>query len=155
MKIRRDISSIPARTAKETWRAIVDLATGDGSVDRHQLEAASSVMESIIADECPSHVPIVFKGCGPRVVIYCLYNEDAMEAGLAIDPLGANPTKGDWRMTAPSEDDDVAWMNKTLKSRAPRISVHAVSAPADADESETPAKAAQAFEIDWGALLKS
>jgi len=34
MKIRRDVASIPLRSAAETWRAIVDLVTGDGSVDR-------------------------------------------------------------------------------------------------------------------------
>ena len=34
MKIRRDIASVPLRSAEETWRAIIDLVTGDGSVDR-------------------------------------------------------------------------------------------------------------------------
>ena len=99
MRIRRDIASIPARSAAETWRAIIDLVTGNGSVDRQQLDAAASVMESLIADEQPAAVPIVFKGCGPRLLIYCLYNEDAMEAGLDIDSLSTNPTAGDWRMT--------------------------------------------------------
>ena len=33
MKVRRDIASIPVRSAGETWQAIVDLITGEGSVD--------------------------------------------------------------------------------------------------------------------------
>lgn len=148
MRIRRDIASVPVRSAKETWRAIVDLVTGSGSVDKAQLEAAASVMESLIADEQPAAVPIVFKGAGPRVLIYCVYNEEAMEAGLGIDTLGTNPTAGDWRMTAPSEDEDVDWMNKTLKSRAPRVRVHpAGEDPADADAEDR--RTAAAVEIDW------
>ena len=118
MRIRRNIASVPVRSAKETWRAIVDLVTGDGSIDRQQLDAAASIMESLIADELPASVPIVFKGAGPRVLIYCLYNEDAMEAGTDIDSLNANPTAGDWRVTAPAEDDDVAWMNKLAQGQS-------------------------------------
>ena len=152
MKIRRDIASVPARSARDTWRAIVDLVTGSDTVDHDQLEAAASIMESVIADEQPASVPIVFKGAGPRVVVYCLYDEDAMEAGHDIDPLSTNPTAGDWRATAPCESDDVDWMNRSLKERAPRILVHAADeAPPDGDETE---EAAANFQIDWGALEK-
>lgn len=153
MRVRRDVASIPARSASETWCAIIDLVTADDSIDREQLAAAASIMESLIADEQPAEVPIVFKGSGPRVLVYCLSDEDAMEAGLDIDNLNSNPTTGDWRVTAPCEADDVDWMNKTLKERAPRITVHAVDeAPADDDD---PGEAAKDFEIDWGALSKS
>lgn len=156
MKIRRDIASIPVRSAGETWQAIVDLIARDGSVDANTLKAAGSVMESLIADEHAATVPIVVKGEGPRLVIYCLYNEAAMEAGKDIDPLNWNPTGGaDWRMTAPVEAADVAWMNNTLKNRAPRITVHDVMAPpADDEEGATKANAAsdQALKIDWGVL---
>ena len=152
MKIRRNIASVPARSARETWCAIVDLVTGPDTVDRSQLDAAASIMESLIADELPASVPIVFKGAGPRVVTYCLYDEDAMAAGLDIDPLNANPTAGDWRATAPCENDDVDWMNRSLKQRAPRIVVHAADdAPAEEDETQ---EADEDFVIDWGALEK-
>jgi hypothetical protein len=152
MKIRRDIASIPVRTAAQTWQAIVDLITGNGTADRQQLDAAASVMQSLIADEHPATVPIVVKGAGPRVVIYLLYNEDAMEAGADVDKLGSNPTAGDWRIAAPCDDDDVAWMNKILAARAQRISVHpADQVPVDADDTES----AKALEIDWGALGKT
>lgn len=151
MRIRRNIASVPIRSAKDTWRAIIDLVTGSDSMDKQQLDAASSVMESLIADELPASVPIVFKGSGPRVLIYCLYNEDAMETGLGIDALTTNPTSGDWRVTAPCEHDDVEWMNKTLKTRAPRIVVHAADAvPDDADSDDR--RDAKGVEVDWGAV---
>jgi hypothetical protein len=155
MRIRRNVASVPARSAKETWRAIVDLVTGDGTVDRHQLDAASSIMESVIADELPAKVPIVFKGPGPRVLIYCLYNEDALEAGLEIDSLNNNPTAGDWRATAPCEAEDVDWMNKSLKTRAPRITVHAADQPPEDEEATEAEQTGKAFEINWGDLIKS
>jgi hypothetical protein len=149
MRIRRDIASIPVRSASETWRAIIDLVTGSGSLDKGQLEAAASLMESLIADELIGTVPIVFKGVGPRVLIYCVYNEEAMETGLTVDALAANPTAGDWRMTAPCEAEDTDWMNRTLASRAPRIRMHpADEDPADAAEDDQD-RAAETFKIDW------
>ena len=154
MKIRRDVASIPARSAKETWRAITDLVTGTDSVDRDQLDAAASIMESLIADELLASAPIVFKGAGPRVVFYCLYGDDAMEADLDIDRLIDSPTAGDWRATAPCEAEDADWMNKTLKTRAPRISVH--DGAQEPEEEETGQVARDAvFAIDWEALRKS
>lgn len=150
MKIRRDIASIPKRSAAETWREIVKLITGQGSVDAASLTAAASVMESLIADEHPTSVPIVVKGVGSRLVIYCLFGEDAMDADTDIPKLNWNPTAGNWAMTAPTDAVDLGWMNKTLKERAPRIAVHDVNA-APADD-EDPAAAPQELKIDWGAL---
>lgn len=153
MRVRRDIASVPARSAAETWQAIIALVTGPDSVEPEQLHAARSIMESIIADEHPASVPIILKGAGPRVLIYCLYGEDAMEAGLSVDSLASNPTGGDWRMTAPSEEGDVSWMNRSLSKKAPRISVHDVN-DTPTDEASEP-KAEETLAIDWGALGKS
>lgn len=150
MKVRRDIASIPKRSAQETWKTIVDLITGTGTIDKKTLENAASVMESLIADEHPGRKPIILKGVGNRLVIYLLYGEDAMEADLAVDKLGWNPTAGDWSMTAPCDADDVTWMNNALKDRAPRIKVHDVDAAPD--EEEEGAAGQQALKIDWGAL---
>ena len=152
MKIRRNIASIPVRSAQETWRAIADLVTGWDTVDRGQFEAATSIMESLIADEQPTDIPIVFKGAGPRVVIYCLYDENAMNAGLDINPLNVNPTAGNWCATIPCENEDVDWMNVSLKQHAPRITAHAADEPpVEVDKVE---EAAGDFDIDWRALKK-
>jgi len=53
-------------------------------------------------------------------------------------------------MTAPSDADDVTWMNNALKDRAPRIKIHDVDAAVE-DEEES-ASGEQALKIDWGAL---
>lgn len=149
MKVRRDIASIPKRSAAQTWKTIIDLITGTDTVDKKTLENAASIMESLIADEHPGKKPIVLKGAGNRLVIYLLYGENAMEADLEVDKLGWNPTAGDWSMTAPCDADDVAWMNNALNDRAPRIKVHDVDAAIGEEES---ASGEQALKIDWGAL---
>jgi hypothetical protein len=150
MKVKRTIASIPKRSAAETWRAIRELITGMGSVDADKLAAAASVMESLIADEHPASVPIVVKGVGSRLVIYCLYGEDAMEADLEVDKLTWNPTAGNWAMTAPTDADDVKWMSDTLAKRCPRITVHDVNVPSEQEEDS--AATAKSLTVNWGAI---
>lgn len=154
MKIRRDIASIPVRTAKETWRVIRELITGANSVDVNQLDEAASVMESVIADEHAAEVPIVIKGNGPRLVIYCLYNEVAVEEGDKVESLSWNPTGGDWGLTAPCEKDDVDWMNGVLDTRAPRIRLHDVDTPPTDEDAESKTYAGSALQVDWSVLKK-
>lgn len=155
MKVKREIASVPVRSAAETWKAIIALISGSGTPDAGTLTAAASIMESLIADEHPATVPITVKGSGDRVVIYCRYNEAALELGTDIDPLTWNPTGGSgWKITAPTEEADVPWMNSTLKERAPRISVHDVAKP-PADEEETGKAAADTLTINWGVLGQS
>ncbi|QEE47583.1 hypothetical protein FVA81_24565 [Rhizobium sp. WL3] len=151
MKVKRTIASIPKRSAAETWRTIKELITGTGSIDADRLAEAASVMESLIADEHPASVPIVVKGVGSRLVIYCLYGEDAMEAGLEVDKLTWNPTAGNWAITAPTDADDVKWMNDTLAKRCARITVHDVNAPIDEPEENSTATA-KSLAINWGAI---
>lgn len=154
MKIRRDIASLPARTSKDTWDAIVKLITGADSVDTAQLEAATSVVCSAIADEHSASVPIVVKGGGSRLVIYTVHGADAMEVGLLVDNLSWNPTASDaWAMTVPCASEDVGWMSKALKERAARITVHDVNEAPDADVE--PTRRAAEVEIDWTAMEKA
>lgn len=154
MKVRRNVASLPARSSGDTWSAIVKLITGADSVDTAQLEAATSVVCSAIADEHLASVPIVVKGSTSRLVIYTLHGSDAMEAGLSVDKLSWNPTASDtWAITVPCSQEDIAWMSKALKERAPRITVHDVNETADAD-GESARKAAE-VEIDWTAMEKA
>lgn len=150
MKVRRDIASVPQRSAKATWERIIALISTDASNDVGQLRAASSVMEALIAEEHPAHVPILVKGCGPRLVIYLKYDRDALEHGDEVEPLSWNPTEGDWAITAPTAAEDVSWMNNVLSKRAPRISVHDVAQ--EPHEAREEVGSTAALKIDWGAV---
>src|SRR5258706_14935541 len=89
--VARTFRSIPKRPALDTWAAIVDLlAPKPDSDSRRELESVAGIASSLVAREAMTS-PIVVYGCGPRVRIYCVYNEDAItgdaanEKRLAID----------------------------------------------------------------------
>ena len=150
MRVRRDISSIPHRSASETWQRIVDLVTGPDSKDGGQLNAAAGVMASIITDEHPGAKAIVLEGVGAQLRIYCRYGMEAIEEGSSVDALTWNPTAGDWIMHVPCDADNMSWVKASLARTSPRIQVFDVT---DEERSEgtsaSPAKPAGAIAIDW------
>src|SRR5713226_9696583 len=123
MRIRRDISSIPHRSASETWQRIVDLVTGADSKDVDQLKRAEGVLASIITDEHPAARAIVLEGVRPQLRIYCRYGLKAVEEGSAVDALTWNPTDGDWTMHVPCDTDNIEWVRASLGKTSPRIKV--------------------------------
>ncbi|NEJ79140.1 hypothetical protein GR268_20850 [Rhizobium leguminosarum] len=54
-------------------------------------------------------------------------------------------------MTAPTDADDVKWMNDTLAKRCSRITVHDVNA-APQEEEEDSAATAKSLTVNWGAI---
>lgn len=151
MKVRRDISSIPVRTAEKTWSVIQNLITGDNSKDAGQLDKAASTLHSLIADELFSENPITVVGVGPRLVIYLRYRSEALEEGETVDSLDWNPTAGDWKIYVPCDDDNIEWVKKTLATRAPRIVVHALGERPDEDADDKEQKS-EKLEINWGVV---
>jgi len=149
MRVRRDVSSIPFRSASETWQCIIDLITGDGSVDADQLTAAAGVMGSILTDEHPSVRPIVVEGVGPQLRVYCRYGLKAISEGGAVDALTWNPTAGNWTLHVPCDDENRSWVTAALKA-SPRIHAFDVAAEYDKDdEALAPHDPGAAIVIDW------
>jgi hypothetical protein len=151
MRVRRDISSIPHRSASQTWHRIIDLITGADSLDTGQLTAANGVMGSIITDEHPSARPIVIEGVGAQLRIYLRYGLKAVEEGDAVDALSWNPTAGDWTMRVPCDSDNITWVKASLAKRAPRIKVFDVEEEEPAEESSngSATTTARAIVVDW------
>lgn len=151
MKVRRDISSIPLRTAEATWQTIIDLITGSGSIDVEQLNAATGVMASLITDEHYAEHPLTLVGHSHRLVVYCRYGLEALEAGETVDDLMWNPTSEDWMLFVPCDSDNLEWARKALKERAPRLVVRELGEEPSAQVSEPRAGATEnvAFVVDW------
>ncbi len=149
MRIRRDVSSIPERSASETWDRIVDLVTGNGSKDVQQLKAAAGVMGSIITDEHPAVRPILLEGVGPQLRIYCEYGMDAIETGSKLDALNWNPTDGDWTMHVPCDAENIDWVTRSLAASSPRIKVFDVTEEERAEDETTKSAAQSAIVVDW------
>ena len=149
MRIRRNISSIPHRSAGETWDRVVALITGPESVDVQQLNDAAGVMASIITDEHPADRAIVLEGVGAQLRVYCRYGMKAVENGDVVDVLTWNPTAGDWSMHVPCDAENIDWVKAALSRRAPRIKVFDVADAERADDATASANGAQELVIDW------
>jgi hypothetical protein len=151
MRVRRDISSIPHRSASETWQRIIDLVTAPGSKDIQQLTAAAGVIASIITDEHPARRAIVIEGVGPQLRVYCRYGMTAVEEGSAVDPLTWNPTAGDWTMHVPCDAENMDWVKASLAAKSPRIKVFDVAEADRAEEAEQGAAAhsGNGLVVDW------
>ena len=151
MRIRRDVSSIPFRSADETWQKIIDLVTGPGSVDLQQLRDARGVLGSIITDEHPAERAIVIEGVGPQLRLYCRYGMSAVEEGAAVDSLTWNPTAGEWKMHVPCDAENIGWVKSSLSVSSPRIKVFDVAEGDWADEEEAKGATAKSngIIVDW------
>lgn len=149
MKIRRDVNSIPARSAAETWTVISKLVTGPGSKDATELDAVASVIASIIADEIPAREPFIFSGVGPRVVIYCAFGTGAVTDEENISSLASNPTAGDWSLRVPCDKENMSWVKEALTKKSARVTVYDVNSPETEDEDKQAKAAATEIKIDW------
>lgn len=134
--VARRIVSIPFRSASETWDAIVALIAPDPKSDaRSELAAVTGVLSSVITDEAPRDDALVLYGNGPRVRIYCLYGEQALEGdGASEGALGFTPTGNDWRMSVPCFPDDLQWVSQALARKSSRISARAAGTELDAND---------------------
>jgi hypothetical protein len=150
MRVRRDVSSIPFRSASETWQRIIDLIGGPESVDLQQLSNAAGVMGSIITDEHPALRAIMIEGVGPQLRIYCRYGIKAFEDGGAVDSLTWNPTAGDWKMHVPCDTENIEWVNSSLLKSSPRVKVFDVAEADRAEEEEKNLTAkSSGIVVDW------
>ena len=151
--VTRTIRSVPYRSARETWQCIVDILTVGGGLDhRAELERVMGIAASIITEKSPDQAPIVVLGGGPRVRIYCLYDESALEADVHNEaPLSFDPMEGDWTVSLPCPADDLAWVSEALQKRTLRV-----TARDQAEGIEVPVARAQTstFELNVGEFMK-
>ena len=135
--IARTFASIPTRSAVETWQGIVDLIAPDPrSAARRDLTVVAGIACSVITDEAlRSPSPAVIYGAGPRVRVYCVYGEDALEGeDLNEEPLRFVPTDGDWYMSLPCLEDDLRWVTAALRKRSTRVRARAIGSDVDEDQ---------------------
>lgn len=134
----RIFRATPQRDAAATWTAIVDLLTqGRVGAARTELLSVHGTAASVIAEQTPKDAPIVVTCDGPRTRIYCLYDDDAVDGSdAAEDALGFDPLKGDWQVSLPCPEDDLAWVQASLAKTSTRITARKPDARAAADSGE-------------------
>lgn len=134
--VARSFIAVPERSATETWNRIVELIAPDASsIAREELAAVAGVACSCISDEALADDALVVHGSGPRLRIFALYGDDAIEGDRANEsPLSWVPTDGDWRMSIPCLHDDLAWVQAKLARSSTRVSARGPGASVDGAE---------------------
>jgi len=152
--VSRRLLATPVRSASAAWDVIVKLVTASGSPARQELQGIEGIASCIIAEESLKADPCVIFGSGPRLRVYCLYNDDAIAGEDANEaPLTFTPTEGDWQMSLPCPADDLEWVKKALKERSTHVTAREAGTPVDAESSDPPTASAAAV-IDREAFLR-
>jgi len=133
---RRTFRSTPHRDATETWHRIVDLLTrGKDGDARHELLAVTGIVSAVITDQAPKVSPIVSTCDGPRVRIYCAYDDDALDADFGDEaPLSFDALKGNWAISLPCAKGDLDWVTRALKKHSERITARDADAGITLDD---------------------
>lgn len=153
--VARRIASTPTRTAAETWDRIVEILAPDPkSGARMELTKATGVACASISSEATKDAAIVVWGGGPRVRVYCIFDEDAITGdGVNEGVLATSPTEGDWKMSIPCPPEDLKWSNGKLTSVSTRISARSLEDDVEDDGSES-ASSARSLSINIEEFLK-
>jgi hypothetical protein len=154
--VARKFTSIPERTASATWSAIIQLLAPDSQSEAAlELASVAGIASSLISREAMT-ASVVVCGSGPRVRIYCLYNEDAIEGDDANEAaLSFNPTSGDWAMSLPCPADDLSWVQGALKAKSNRITARDMDTAFDSEEETSSQKSGVETVVDLEAFFKS
>jgi hypothetical protein len=135
--VSRTVRSIPHRSASDTWSFIVDLLAPSAGTARTELQSVSGTASALITEEIMNDAAIVVYGVGPRIRIYCLYSDDALEGDKASESaLSFVPTDGDWNLSLPSPVDDLEWVRRALKAKSSRVTAREKDTTVDESASE-------------------
>ncbi len=154
--VARRIKATPARSASSAWSLIVNLlAPTTNGAARKELESVMGIASSLISDEAFKDSPAVIYGNGPRVRLYCLYDEEAVSGEYASESvLAFVPTEGDWKMSLPCPADDLNWVQEALAKKTSRVTARDLTTGVNDEESEA-SQSAKSLAIDVEAFLNS
>jgi hypothetical protein len=100
--VSRRIAATPARSASSAWGVLVDLIAPNAGSARAELHGISGIGSCLISDEAMKADACVVYGSGPRLRVYCVYDNDAVTGENTNEAaLTFNPTAGDWQMSLP------------------------------------------------------
>jgi hypothetical protein len=151
----RRIRATPERGASDAWQVIVDLIAPNDGAARRELVGIEGIASSIISTESPKEAAIVVRGKGPRVRMYCLYDDEAISGDDANEASLADcPTEGDWVMSLPADADDVAWVRDALAKKSMRVTVREKSEAFGDGEEESKQASTTEASINMEAFLR-
>ena len=132
------------------------LTQGKPGAKRDELLSVSGVASSILTEMAAKDSAIVVECKGPRTRIYCLYDEDAIDGSDAKeDALGFDPLEGEWSISLPCPQDDLAWVERSLKAKSTRITARDMASKLGSESDKESKKATADFSFDTNEFLKS
>lgn len=134
--ISRKFSACPVRTAANTWSAIVDVIAGTSGDVRAELLKIEGIAASVISDETPKKNAITIIGSGPRLRIYCLYDEEGSTEDANESSINWNLFEGDWTIYLPVEKDELDWITKALAAKVSRFKTYEAGTKLSEEEDE-------------------
>jgi hypothetical protein len=138
----RRVVATPGRSAAQAWTVIADLVAPPGSAARQEFDRVAGVAMSLVAAEAMRDSAIILHGVGPRLRLYCLYDDEAvLGEGASEEPLAWRPTDGDWAMSLPCPTEDLAWVRAALARVSARVTARPQSEQAP-DETQATASLA-------------
>lgn len=153
--VARRIRATPERPASGAWQVIVDLIAPKDGPARRELIGVEGIASSLISTESAKDAPMVVRGKGPRVRIYCLYDDEAISGDDANEAaLAECPTEGDWVMSLPADADDVSWVKDALARKSTRVTVREKSETIDDGDDQKQSSAASEAAINMEAFLR-
>ncbi|MBM7842176.1 hypothetical protein [Herpetosiphon giganteus] len=152
----RRIIATPARSASDAWGIVIELLAAENSNPaRKELAAVANIASLIIADEATKSSPIIVYGSGPRIRIYCLYDDDAIEGDQAKEsPFAFNPTEGNWQLSLPCQTDDLEWVHAALKKHSTRITARDMLSPLVEEDTTSSSKSQSTGDINMEAFFR-
>jgi hypothetical protein len=153
--LKRQVRANPHRTASEVWQFITNLIAPDSnSPSREELRRVGGIAALVIASEAPKDSPIVVHGTGPRLRVYCLYDEDAISGdGANENTLPFSAAEDDWHLSLPCSAEDLKWVQQELKKRSARVTAREIGDRVDEEPEATDERSAP--QIDLKAFLRS
>lgn len=143
--VARRVASVPFRLATETWQRVIELVAPTNAAAQEELRQVVGVASSLITGEAVRDSPIVVTGDGPRVRLYCVYGDKAVEGtGVNEAALAGSPAEtSTWAMSLPCPLDDLSWVQASLKRHSARITARdmAESTPSAAEEDSADSEA--------------
>jgi hypothetical protein len=154
--VSRRFRATPVRSSTDTWSAIVNLLAPESSAAHTELTSVSGVASSLITSESMKDAAIVCSGSGPRVRVYCLYDESAILGEDANEsPLQHCPTEDEWQVSLPCPPEDLDWVSRALSRQSKRITARDQSDRLGPSAEATKQSGSAAAQINREAFLNS
>ena len=149
--IARRIRATPERLSSDAWQLITDLLVPNHDSDvLAEFNAIAGIGALCVENEALKGSPLVVRGAGPQVRVYCLYGDDAITGDQASEtPLPSIPTVEEWQVSLPVLAEDMEWIVKDFaKKGIIRITVRDSTEPVAASDREEQTNQASSLRIN-------